>query len=195
MSSEQLNAILYITYLTGLAASQSLSHYRKKRGLMELLSGAVVTFCRRRVVWNCNCQPRFLRVHLLLPLQRCPFNNYPNTLSCDGFPKQRCNHYRREVPTALPKLLLFIDIYIYIYSFIFKYIHTYICKLVYTLSVSSLSQCLCDIYDYFSWYRSFTASRAIVNKNTITYGGKVLIIHLFIMISVTFWDSPNDTQM
>lgn len=134
MSSEQLNAILYITYLTGLAASQSLSHYREsfdlmlipKRGLMELLSGAVVTFCRHRVVWNCNCQPRFLCVHLLLPLQRCPFNNYPNTLSCDGIPKQRCNHYRREVPTALPKLLLFIDIYIYIHSFIFKYIHTHI---------------------------------------------------------------------
>lgn len=136
MSSEQLNAISYITYLTGLAASQSLSHYREsfdlmlisKRGLMELLSAAVVTFCRRRVVWNCNCQPRFLHVHLLLPLQRCPYNNYPNTLSCDGIPKQRCTHYR-EVQTALPKLLLFIDIFIY--SFTFKYIHRYICILVY----------------------------------------------------------------
>lgn len=134
MSSEQLNAILYITYLTGLAASQSLSHYRKsfdlmlipKRGLMELLSGAVVTFCRCRVVWNCNCQPRFLRVHLLLPLQRCPFTNNPNTLSCDGFPKQRCTHYRREVPTALPKLLLFIDIYIYTHLYLNIYTHIYV---------------------------------------------------------------------
>ena len=95
VSSEQLNAILHITYLTGLAASQSFSHYREsvhlmlisKRGLTELLSGAVVPFCRGRVVWNCSCQLHFLHVHLLLPLQPCPFPDYPNTLSCDGISK------------------------------------------------------------------------------------------------------------